>query len=106
MNNPTLFGQVKRKLNITWDDAETTKRIEDIIEMAIPDLKHKLGIVDDEFDFAKPSAENKLFLAYCLYEFNHCANEFDVNYSNDIAQIRQKNEVKYFLANGGGANET
>lgn len=91
-----LFKQVKRKLNITWEDEETNARIEDIINSAIPDLKHKLGITDEDFDFSVPSAENTLFLAYCLYEFNHSLSEFDENYSRLIAQVRAGYEVEYF----------
>ena len=98
MNNPTLFGQVKRKLNITWEDDDTTARIEEIIDSAIPILIHKLGIADPDFDFSIPGMENNLFKSYCLYEWNHCVNEFDNNYSNDIAQVREKHEVDYFLA--------
>jgi len=96
-----LFLQVKRKLNITWEDSETDARVKDIIKSAIPTLKHKLGITDSTFDFAVEGAENTLFLAYCLYEWNHSANEFDVNYANDIAQIRAKYAVAYYLANEG-----
>ena len=32
----TLIEQVKRKLNITWNDEETDKRINDIIASAVP----------------------------------------------------------------------
>ena len=42
MDNPTLLGQVRRKLNVTWDDDETTARIDEIMESAVPDLKHRL----------------------------------------------------------------
>ncbi len=101
MTNSTLFGQVKRKLNVTWDDDETTARIEEIIESAIPDLKHKLGVVDDDFDFSVAGTENTLFLAYCLYEWNHAIEDFDLNYERMIAQVRTKNEVAYHLANSG-----
>ena len=93
--NDVLFQQVKRKLNITWEDSDTDNRITDIIESAIPTLKHKLGIVDDNFDFSVRGQENTLFLAYCLYEWNHCVNEFDDNYYNEIAQCREKWAVKY-----------
>jgi hypothetical protein len=93
-----LLEQVKRKLNITWDDDETTARLEDIINSAIPDLKHKLGIADDEnFDFSEAGPENTLFLAYCLYEWNHSLEEFDVNYSRMIAQIQTKREVISYI---------
>lgn len=89
----TLIRQVKRKLNITWSDPETDARVEDIINSAIPDLFHRLGIVDTAFDFSVASAENTLFLAYCLYEWNHCLNEFEDNYARMIAQVRAKHEV-------------
>ena len=97
MDNSKLLEQVKRKLNITWDDEDTTARLNDIITSAIPDLKHKLGIVDDNFDFSVPGSINTLFLSYCLYEWNHALEEFDVNYARMIAQIRTKLEVEAYL---------
>lgn len=100
MTNQALIEQVKRKLNITWEDDVTTARIEEIIASAIPDLKHKLGIVDDDFDFSVPSAENTLLQNYCLYEWNHAIAEFDLNYERLIAQIRAKNDVAYYVAKG------
>jgi hypothetical protein len=98
MDNQVLFGQVKRKLNVTWDDPDTTARIEEIIESAIPTLLHKLGIADSDFDFSEPGMENNLFKSYCLYEWNHCVNEFDDNYANDIAQVQARHTVKQHLA--------
>lgn len=98
MDNPNLFGQVRRKLNVTWDDDDTTARIEEIMGLAIPTMLHKLGIADPDFDFSVPGMENNLFLNYCLYELNHCANEFDGNYANDIGQVREKNEVAHYLS--------
>ena len=91
-----LFNQVKRKLNITWEDEETTARINDIINSAIPDLIYKLGITDDNFDFSVSGAENTLFLAYCLYEWNHTLNEWEDNYERMIARVRAKYEVEQY----------
>ena len=105
MNNPTLFGQVKRKLNITWDDTDTTTRLEEIIDSAIPDLIHKLGITDSGFDFSVAGEENTLFLAYCLYEWNHALSDFDLNYERMIAQVRAQHEVAYHLANSGDGED-
>lgn len=99
-----LYEQVKRKLNITWEDSDTSARIMDIIYSAIPDLLHKLGITDPDFDFSAAGPENKLFLAYCLYEWNHAANEFDDNYHNDIATVRAKHEVADYLKSEGAEN--
>ena len=104
MDNPILFAQVKRKLNVTWDDDDTTARIEEIMESAIPDLIHRLGVSDSSFDFSKSGDENTLFKNYCLYEWNHALPEFFVNYADMIAQVRARNEVAYYLANGGDAN--
>lgn len=105
MIEPTLIGQVRRKLNITWEDDDTTARIEEIIESAIPTMIHKLGIADPDFDFSVPGMESNLFRSYCLYEWNHCVNEFDDNYSNEIAQVRAKHEVDYYLANSEGSED-
>lgn len=96
--NETLLALVKRKLNVTWEDDDTTTRITEIIESAIPDLIHKLGITDDAFDFSVAGMERNLFLAYCLYEWNHALSDFDNNYSNLIAQCRAKHEVNEYLA--------
>ena len=101
----TLFYQVKRKLNITWDDPETEARVQDIINSAIPDLIHKLGITDKDFDFSVAGAENTLFLSYCLYEWNHCLNEFETNYASLIGQTRARYEVQYYLENEAAGNE-
>lgn len=99
-----LLNQVKRKLNITWEDDETTTRLNEIIGSAIPDLIHRLGITDPEFDFSLPGTEHTLFLAYCLYEWNHALNEFDENYSRMIATTRAKYEVKHYLDSEESSN--
>lgn len=101
-----LFVQVKRKCNITWEDSDTNNRLTDIIQSAIPIMLHKLGIADPNFDFGEPGRENNLFKAYCFYEWNHCANEFDANYANDIAQTREIHAVEYYEALGDSDDET
>lgn len=101
-----LIDQVKRKLDITWVDEDTDRRVTDIVDSVSSALKYKLGITDPEFDFSKAGLENMLFLALCLYEWNHSANEFDVNYANDIAQCRAIHEVAYHLKREGETNES
>lgn len=105
MVNYELVMQVRRKLNITWEDDDTNANVERIINSAIPTLIHKLGITDKDFDFSVAGQENELFLAYCLYEYNHCANEFDDNYHNDIAQVQDKHAVANYLKNEASGNE-
>lgn len=103
--NETLFAQVKRKLNITWSDDDTDAAIQDIINSAIPSLIHKLGITDKNFDFSQPGIENNLFRAYCLYDYNHVLNEFDVNYSNDIAQAQAIHAVNQHNEDNNNAED-
>lgn len=93
----TLYEQVKGKLNITWDDYDTATRVKKIINSAIPDLIHSLGITDKDFDFSVDGDENTLFLNYCLYEWNHALNEFEDNYSKMIARVRARHEVAQYL---------
>lgn len=88
-----LLQQVRRKLNITWSDPDTDNRVSDIANQAKSVMLFKLGITDDAFDFSEAGIENVLYLAYCLYLYNHCENEFDDNYLGMILQARSKHEV-------------
>ena len=85
----TLTALVKRKLDITWSDDDTDARVADIIAVAEPTMRHKLGLPAG-FDFTAPGQERALLLSWCLYEWNQAAAEFDTNYLNDILQVRQK----------------
>ena len=84
-----LLQEVKDKLNITWDEEETNRKLEGIINDAIATLDWKLGAKIDYLE----GQEHNLFLNYCMYAYNNCTNEFDDNYFNEIMQLRQKYEV-------------
>lgn len=94
--NETLLSQVRRKLNITWEDTDTDNRVYDIINQARGVMLYKLGITDPEFDFSVGGTANVLFLSYCLYLYNHCENEFDANYREDILSERAIHEVEQY----------
>ena len=91
-----LKQQVKRKLNITWQDEDTDARVADIMESASVHLRHELGITDINFDFSAPGIENLLFKNYCFYEWNHALNEFEENYRSLIMDARAKYEVEQY----------
>ena len=95
-----LIDSVKRKLNITWSDADTDARVVDIMEDAAPKLRHRLGISDESFDFNKAGQERTLFLALCLYMWNHSEDAFPVNYSEAIAQCRAVHIVAQIESGG------
>ena len=85
-----LFQEIKDKLNITWDEEETDRKLKGMIEDAKYILDYKLG---SKIDYTIPGMEHNLFLNYCMYAYNNCTNEFDDNYFNEIMQLRQKYEV-------------
>lgn len=92
-----LTKQVKRKLNITWEDEDTNARVDDIIGEVSPYLTHKLGL-PAEFDFSAPGTERSLFLSCCLYEWNHIPrDEWEENYKHTIADVRARHEVENYL---------
>ena len=81
---------VKRHLNITWSDTDTEAKLIDQMRDAEVALNHKLGA---ELDYFVPGQERRLYLAYMLYSWNDCLNEFDGAYRAEIMQIRHKYEV-------------
>lgn len=85
-----LLQDLKDKLNITWDEEETNRKLKKIIRDATITMNYKLGA---KIDYFEDGPEHNLFLNYCMYAWNNCTNEFDDNYLNEIYQIRQKYEV-------------
>lgn len=88
-----LFKLLKNELNITWEEEETNLRLSRIIANAMLTMNRKLGL---DIDYTESGQEQELFLAYCVYVYNNCANQFDENYLNEIMQIRQYYEVKQY----------
>ena len=97
MSSELLTRQVKRKLNITWEDENTNARVDDIVGSVSPYLIHKLGL-PAMFDFSTPGTERDLFLSCCLYEWNHIPrDEWEENYKHTIADVRVRHEVENYL---------
>ena len=86
----SYMDPVKRHLNITWNDTDTEAKLIDQMCDAEIALNHKLGATINYF---VPGPERRLYLAYMLYSWNDCLNEFDSAYRAEILQIRHKYEV-------------
>ena len=93
-NKDYLTLEVKRKINVTWDDEETNQAIDSMVEDAIITLNEKLGA---NIDYSKPGMERNLFKNYCLYAWKDCLDDFDKKYINEIYQIRAKYEVESYV---------
>ena len=79
------LDQVKRHLSVTWKDTDTDDRIADMMLDAEAALNHLLGASADYF---KPGIDRELYLAYLLYAWNNCLNEFDSAYRTEIIRAR------------------
>lgn len=90
----TLLLILKNELYITWSDEESTRRLERIILNAIQTMNFKIGY--NEIDYSEAGIEQNLFINYCVYVYNGCANEFDEAYFNELMQVRQKYEVQNY----------
>lgn len=101
-----LTKQVKRKLNVTWEDEETNARVDDIMCSVAPWLIHKLGIADADYDFGIPGDEHDLYLNCCLYEWNHIPrDEFEENYKHTIANVQARYEVAHYMKEKEAADD-
>ncbi|WP_199867123.1 phage head-tail connector protein, partial [Paraclostridium sordellii] len=60
-----LLQELKEHLNITWDEEETNRKLERIINDAILTLNWKLGA---NIDYSE-GQEHNLFLNYCMYAY-------------------------------------
>lgn len=85
-----LIEILKNELFITWDDETTNMRLQRIVSSAIHTMNYKIG---SDIDYTADGMAQNLFVNYCVYVYNGCANEFDNNYFNEIMQLRQLYEV-------------
>ena len=88
-----LYETLRNELNITWYDEETESRLTRIITNSVVTMNRKIG---SDIDYSIAGPEQELFLAYCVYVYNNCANQFDENYLNEIMQIRSIYEVEQY----------
>ena len=102
--NDTLINLLKNELYITWEDDETEVKLQRIIKNAIKVVDYKIG-GNGEINYNEAGLEQELLLAYCVYIWNGCGNEFDEAYQNDIMILRHKYEVQQYKRTQGDGNE-
>lgn len=82
-----MLEKLKQKLNITWDDEKTNRKLESILEDAVIVMNHKLGA---EIDYSAPAEAigRSLLLNYCMYVWNDCQEDFNNAYKEEILLAR------------------
>lgn len=78
------LAAVKRKLNVTWDEAETDSRIADVVDTVTPTLNARLGYEGAHVFASADGGAWALFLNACLYEFSDALDDFLRNYSEEL----------------------
>ena len=92
--NDTLIELLRNELYITWEDDETEVKLQRIVKNGNKARDYKLG---GNINYNEAGLEQELLLAYCVYAYNGCLNEFDEAYQNNIMQIRHKYEVQQYM---------
>lgn len=83
-----FFKEVKRTLNITWNDDDTDLSVKDYIKNGVAVLQNDVGCY---INFNTDILARKLLKTYCRYERNNSEEYFIENNLQDILKL----EVKY-----------
>ncbi len=81
-----LEEEVKRFLDITWDDEDTKKSINEYIKYAKQDLSNLVGT--EEIDFEKDILARELLLNHCRYQRNKDIEFFEDNFLKKIRRLQ------------------
>lgn len=92
-----LFNEVKNQLNITWSDDDTDNKVQSIIKRAQAKMNSYAGTeltISPEEDSKNLTSDFQLFLDCCRYIYNDCLEDFEVNFKNDLINLRIRYQIK------------
>lgn len=98
-----LLERVKRRLKVSWSDSDTDVELAEMIEDTEVEMNKLLGA---EVDYSAPGPARDLFLNYCLYKHNGCADEFKNVYLADIITCQNQLLVERKMQNANGQKES
>ena len=88
-----LLEAVKNYLDITWDDADTNKKIKGIVSRGMEYLNHAAG---GKQDYEKEGQARALLFEYVMYVNSGALNEFQQNYLHELMMLQIHQEVKNY----------
>ncbi len=86
-----LLDIVKNRLDITWSDKATDKKLTLIIENGISALDSLNG---ESNDYMMAGRAQSLLLSYVMYDLSNCLDDFKKNYRSDIIAFINLAKVK------------
>ena len=91
-NMPAAYLEdVKRHLQITLNDTDTTERLIGMMLDAEVELNHLFGA---ELDYFAPGLAHRLYLSYLMYAYNNCLDEWETAYLKDILRLQHIQRIK------------
>lgn len=79
-----LLADLKAKLQITWDDAETNR----VLTLSVKNGKRYFNeLCETEFTFAEGSKEHELLIERCRYDWNNAIDEFEQNFRPVLSRL-------------------
>lgn len=87
-----LLEQLKRYLNISYEDQDTDEMLKDILENGKAIINDYAGT---ELDYEQPGQARQLLFDYCRYARSHATEMFEVNFRRDLMGLREMTEVQY-----------
>lgn len=90
-----LMDIVKKRLDYTWLDEATEKKLALIVENSIADLDSKSGIQND---YTKPGKAQSLLFQRIMYERDNALDDFYINYKKEIVAFINKAKVDKYTS--------
>ena len=76
---------VKRELNITWSDAHTDRRVEEVLKRAQSVINRAAG---REIDFESHDFARQLLFDCCRYMYSDAFAQFKIDYADELLSLR------------------
>lgn len=86
--------KVKLDLNITWDDTDTNKKVENYIAQAVAIINDYAGA---NVDFVSDVIAERLAMDCVRYIWNECLDEFEGRYRSQLVALRNTYKVMDYV---------
>lgn len=86
-----MIDELKRILNINWEDSETDLKLEEVIKRAESKVNTLLG---SNIDYENNQEARSLLLNYARYDYNNASEYFEENYHKEILRLQFLEAVK------------
>jgi hypothetical protein len=100
-----LLGELKDKLQVTWDDEATIRNLKRMLSSGINYFNE---LCDTEFNFEEYSSERELLMERCRYIWNNALEDFETNFLQELSRLILKAAVDSYSpevsADGSGTS--